>query len=298
MKLLVSGATGLLGTALIETNRYLPRIDAVYLGNYHMVDNQKAGYFNADVCDRGVLDDVFNKVRPEIVVHTAGIADTDYCQNNYNSAWHSNVFGTNVIIELCKKYNSNIVYVSTNAVFDGCDAPYSEESVPHPVNNYGKIKLECEMIVKKSRLKYLIVRPILMYGWNNIHERLNFATWLIKKLGNGEQVNIVDDVYENPLFNHSCAEAIWGLIMSDKEGVYHIADRDVVSRYEFSKIIAEVFSLRQDLITPVSSDFFPKLAPRPPNTSYTTVKIEQELKFKPLGIREGLLLMRGRQLNS
>jgi dTDP-4-dehydrorhamnose reductase len=114
----------------------------------------------------------------------------------------------------------------------------------------------------------------------------------MEKLKKGEKVNIVDDVYENFLFNLDCARTIWLLIKSDKKGIYHIAGRDVVNRYEFAKIVAEVFGLPGDLIQAVSSDFFPGLAPRPRNTSYNTAKVERELGIKPLGIREGLLLMR------
>lgn len=292
MNILITGGTGLLGKSLIETNIYPNNIWAVYFGKYSMVDAPRVAYLNADICDKAALDKIFDKSRPGVVIHMAGIANVDYCEKEYRCAWHLNVDATEIIVELCKKYDVKILFVSTNAVFDGKNAPYSEDDKPCPVNSYGRMKLEGEGIIKASGLRYLLVRPILMYGRNNRNERLNTATWLIQVLKKEERVNIVNDVYENPLFSRNCAEIMWQLLEFNKEGVYHIAGRDTVNRYEFAKIIAEVFGLRQDLINSVSSDFFPALAVRPRNTSYDTAKIEKELGVKPLGLREGLLLMK------
>ncbi len=283
----------MLGKALIETNRDSHRIWTIYLGNYNVPNNKGANYYKADVRRIDELEVIFSEAKPELVIHTAGIADVDYCEKNYDEAYYSNVRGTRNVIELCKEYGSRIVYISTNAVFDGRNAPYSEDDPLCPINNYGRIKLECEEAIKNSALKYLILRPILMYGWNNKNERLNPVTWLLNKLQNKEKVHIVSDVYENPLLNHKCAEAIWFLIKLNKEGFYHIAGKDVVNRYEFAKIIAEVFEPHNEgLIIPVSSDFFPNIAPRPKNTSYNSEKITRELNIKPLGLKEGLLYMK------
>ena len=292
MKILITGGTGLLGKALIETNKDPHLIWAVYLGKYKVADSKCARYFNADICEKDSLAKVFDEAKADIVIHTAGIANVDYCEKNYDRARYSNVDGTANVIELCKKYGSKIIFVSTNAVFDGRNPPYSEEDVPSPVNQYGRMKLECEKMVMKSALRYAIVRPILMYGWNNENERTNLVTWLLRKLRAGESVNMVNDVYENPVFDLSCAEIIWKLIKLNKVGIYHISGRDTVNRYEFALSIADVFGLDKILIKPVVNSFFRDIAPRPPNTSYDTKKIERELGVKPIGITEGLSLMK------
>lgn len=291
MRVLITGGTGLLGKGLIETNKDV-EISSIYLGTYDMTDGPNVAYYRTDICDAEASEEVFRKAHPQIVIHTAGIANVDYCEKNYEEAYKSNVVGTKIILDLTGKAGAKIVFISTNAVFDGKNAPYSEDSMPSPINSYGKMKLEAEEIVRNSGLEHLIVRPILMYGWNNEHERSNTATWLIEKLRRGETVNIVNDVYENPLFNILCAEMIWSLIDANKEGIYHLAGKDVVSRYEFSRIIADVFNLDKRLIKQVSSDFFPGLAPRPRNTSYNTSKIEKELNVKILGLKEGLTAMK------
>jgi len=296
-RILITGGTGLLGKALIETNRDA-RISSIYLGSYSMADRANVSYHKADICDTNMLEGIFRQTRPQVVIHTAGIANVDYCEKNYDEAYRANVIGTRNITDLAREFGAKMVFISTNAVFDGKSAPYSEDSTPSPINLYGKMKVESEGILKKSGLKHLIVRPILMYGWNNKHERPNTVTWLIKKLQNGDRVNIVNDVYENPLLNVSCAEIIWELINLNKEGIYHIAGRDAVNRHAFAKTIADVFNLDSSLIDEVSSDFFHSLAPRPRNTSYNTSKIENELNIRMLGLGEGLNTMKNMRKNT
>ncbi|MDD5680407.1 MAG: SDR family oxidoreductase [Candidatus Omnitrophica bacterium] len=288
---LITGGTGLLGKALIETNRGAG-ISAVYIGDYSMQDGKRVTYYKADICKKDAMRAVFDKTKPKVVIHTAGIANVDYCERNYPEARDSNVNGTRVILDLCREYGSQIVFISTNAVFDGKHAPYSEDSAPCPINSYGRMKLEAEGIVRGSGLKHLIVRPILMYGWNNKHERSNTVTWLIEKLRKREKVNMVNDVYENPLFNRSCADIIWSLVDLGKEGLYHVAGKDVVNRFEFANLIAEVFYLDKSLINAVPGSYFTNLAPRPPDTSYDVGKVERELKIQLPRLKESLSLMR------
>ncbi|MFH1478201.1 MAG: NAD(P)-dependent oxidoreductase [Candidatus Omnitrophota bacterium] len=293
MKIFLTGGTGLLGNALIQTKKTRDTISTVYIGDYSMEDREDVTYHNIDICDEKKIKDIFFHSEPDIVIHTAGIANVDHCENNYKESYYSNVIGTKNIISLCEMYQTKLIYVSTNAVFDGKNAPYKETDKPSPINIYGKLKLECEDMVRNSGLKHIIVRPILMYGWNNQNERSNTVTWLLHNLLNGKRVNIVDDIYENPLFNNNCAEIIWSLLSLNKEGLYHIAGRDVVSRYEFAKLISKVFCPeKEDLISPVTSDFFKEIAPRPKNTSFNISKITKELNTKPLSLEEGLCCMK------
>lgn len=293
MNILITGATGLLGKSLVETNVFSHNIIGIYFGRYKMRNTKNVKYYCSDIRDKDAMKGIFNENNIEVVIHTAGIADVDFCQKYYDEAYRSNVIGTQNIIELCKEMDSRLLYVSTNAVFDGKNAPYKEEDAPNPINNYGRIKLECEKKIRETFNGYLIVRPILMYGWNNLNERRNLVTFLLDKLNNKETVNMVTDVYENPLSAYQCADVIWSIIDKDKHGIYHIAGKDVVNRYEYAITIADIFGLDKDLIRPVDSSFFPDIAPRPKNTSYLTKKLEKELGYIPLTLRDGLTQMKG-----
>src|SRR2546422_1018982 len=95
----------------------------------------------------------------------------------------SNVIGTFNVLAACRRAGCRLVYVSTNAVFDGAAAPYREDDSVAPINKYGHLKVECERLVRETLGDAVIVRPILMYGWNHPTGRSNPATWLIDRLG-------------------------------------------------------------------------------------------------------------------
>ena len=296
MKILITGITGLLGTALVQKNQKRRRIEGIYVGNYKASNSEMIKYYICNVANKDRLFKLFRNNVIDCIIHAGGLANTDICERNPKLAYISNVEGTNNIIELAQRKNAKLVYISTNAVFDGEKAPYTEEDKPNPINRYGKIKLECESLIKKKIVNHLIIRPILMYGLSNPHERKCFLIWILEKLENREKINIVTDVFENPLLSYQCAHIIWKLIDKDAQGIYHIAGKDIHCRYEAAKTIAKVFSLDDTTINPVTSDFFPNIAPRPKNTSFSTAKIEKELDIKLLGFNEGLIFLRNEYL--
>ncbi len=296
MYILITGITGLLGTALVEENRNRNRIKGIYIGNYEMLNSESINYNICDVTNKNEILENFREDKIECIIHAAGIAETDTCEREPDVAYRSNVMGTKNIIELANLKRAKLIYISSNAVFDGKNPPYSEEDRTNPINRYGAIKLECESLIKKNIKNYLIVRPILMYGLNNPHERKCFHMKILEKIIAGERIKVVNDVFENPLITNQCADIIWRLISKDATGLYHVAGKDVLSRYEATKIMAEIFSLDSTLINSVSSDFFSDIALRPKDTSYRTKKIEMELGIQPLGFKEGVSLLRNKIL--
>jgi len=296
MATLITGITGLLGTALVEENRANKAIKGVYIGDYRMPETEFTSYIICDISSKNKLFKNFQHDKINCIIHTAGLANTDACEKEPKKAYASNVEATKNIIDLAHLKKAKLVYISTNAVFNGKNPLYSETDLPNPINRYGAIKLECESLVKEFVKNHLIIRPILMYGFNNPNERKSFFIWILEKLRNKEKVNIVNDIFENPLLSYQCADIIWKLIDKNTSGTYHIAGRDILNRFEAASLIAREFSLDSSLINPVSSDSFPNIAPRPKNTSYNTTKIEKELGVTPLGFREGLSVLKKRFL--
>lgn len=147
---LITGITGLLGTSLVEENKNRRRIKGIYVGNYKMPNSKLTNYNICDVADKDKLYKLFQNDKIDCIIHAGGLANTDICEREPELAYFSNVVGTKNIIELAHRKRAKLVYISTNAVFDGKNAPYSEEDEPKPINRYGKIKLECEFLVKKT----------------------------------------------------------------------------------------------------------------------------------------------------
>lgn len=289
-KVLVTGGTGLLGEGLRETAPVGWSIVATHLRPYEG-RNLGVATLLADVRDRGALERVFADHAFDAVVHAAGIASVDESERDPDGSTASNLGGTRNVAELCARSGARLIYISTNAVFDGTRAPYRESDPVCPVNAYGRIKLACERAVEESVDRPVIVRPILMYGWPHRMGRPNPVTWVIDALTRGETIHVVDDVFENPLHNVTAADAIWRILDRDVTGTIHLAGRDTVSRYELAQMVARVFALDASRIQPVASSYFTHLARRPPNTTLATGRMEHELGLPAPALEDGLLAM-------
>jgi len=294
-KILITGGTGLLGMALIERQHKGYGVIATYSNPF---PKKKLPPFNGcqfiylDITDRTQVANLLKAIKPDILIHTASIGKVDYCQEHQKEAWRVNVEGSNNLIEVCKRYKIKFIFTSSNAVFDGSKPPYNENDPINPINFYGKTKAQTEKDLEMAGIDYTIVRLITMYGWNHSCERSNPVTWVLEKLKSGRELKIVNDVYNNHLFVGTAAEAIWAIVIQNVNGIYHIAGKDRISRYELSVKVGETFGLDKTLITPVSSAFFPAIALRPKDTCYETLKMKQHLKIEPIGIKEGLTWMR------
>ena len=131
----------------------------------------------------------------------------------------------------------------------------------------------------------------LMYGWNNSNQRSNAVTWLLDRLRRAEPTKLVNDTYVNPIYNLQAAENIWKIIKLGKSGIFHLAGRDRVNRYEFGLITARIFGFDDRLLEPVSSDYFPGIALRMPDTTFATTKMIEGLSSRPLSLQAGLEFM-------
>ncbi|MDD5449012.1 MAG: NAD(P)-dependent oxidoreductase [Candidatus Omnitrophica bacterium] len=293
-KILLTGGTGLLGISLIAR---MPFSFTICAGYYKFPKDRlsKAGrceYREFDITSRDQVRAAFKGYSPDTVIHAASIGNVDYCEKNKNQAELTNIIGSRNMIEACAENGCSMIFTSSNAVFDGEHPPYDEAAAPNPVDYYGITKLETEKALASSGIKYSIVRLMTMYGWNHPLERQNPVTWILERLLRKERLNIVNDIYNNHLFAGNAAEAIWAIVRHEKEGIYHIAGGETVSRYDLALNVADCFGLDRGLINPVASSFFSQLAQRPKNTSYKIDKMEKDLLVRGLGIREGLEAMK------
>lgn len=293
---LITGGTGLLGKGMEETAPLETKIVSVHLRDYK-VPKCNSIHITLDMRDKCSVEQLFQHYHFDSVVHAAGISDVDYVETHYKKGFESNINSTLNIIAACEQRGIHLIYVSTNAVFDGTKPPYFHTDSVNPVNKYGKLKVECERLIQEKLEKWTIVRPILMYGWNHMITRPNTVTWIYEKLCKGEIVELVDDVYENPLYNHQCGNAIWAIIKKQSFGIFHLAGHDTVNRWQFGINIATAFGLNHSLIKRVNSLHFPNIAERPKNTTFSINQMENELGVRALTLIEGLTMM-GKKLNS
>jgi dTDP-4-dehydrorhamnose reductase len=287
-KVLITGGTGLVGEGL---RAIAPADWSIVATHRRPYEDHDPATRVADIRDRGAMERLFAEHAFDAVVHTAGIASVDESEQHVDESTASNLGGTRNIAELCAKSGARLIYLSTNAVFDGTRAPYRETDPVCPVNAYGRIKVACEQVVASTVPGSVIVRPILMYGWPHPKGRPNPVTWIVAALRRGEAINVVDDVFENPLHNIAAADAIWRILNREVTGIIHLAGRDTLNRYELALLVARVFGLDASRIQRVSSAYFAHLAPRPPNTTLATDRMEHDLGLPATSLEDGLRAM-------
>lgn len=289
-RVIFTGATGLLGKYFLKNKD--SDYEIIGIANKNLQSKAK-NLYAIDITDREEVLEFIEKINPQTIVHAASIGDVDYCEKNPDEAYKVNIEGTKNVIQAANQARAMLIFTSSNAIYDGIDYPFDENSKPNPIDVYGKTKIEGEGLIKKSGLNYVILRLMTMYGWPLPGGRTNPVEWVINKLKEKEHVNIVGDIYNNHLWAGQAADVIWKIIKSNiQQKTYNIAGKDCISRYELALKVAKVFDLDSSLISEVDSSFFKNLTPRPKNTCFNTNQMETELGIKPLSIDEGLKIMK------
>lgn len=281
-ELLVTGASGLLGNRIVD----LAKNDHTIIP-LHKTKPLHSNSIKLDITNLSDALSLFNKLKPNAVIHTASETNVDKCETEREHAWKVNVEGTRNIALACAKTNAKLVYISTDYVFDGEKGNYKEEDKPNPINYYGLTKLEGEKQVAQHCRNYAILRTSVLYGWHPWKQ--NFTTWTINQLKQNKEITVVEDHYNTPTLVDNLAEMALEVVEKDLQGLLHASGSERISRYEFAKQIAKTFNLNPHLIRPTRmSQLTTWTAKRPKDSSLNTSKIQKQLKTKPLNITEGL----------
>ena len=293
--ILVTGATGLLGRALTESVPVGDRVIGVSREVTSGYINCALQFVQTDVTDLEAVNRLFDRFQIDVVVHAAGEGSVDAVEKDPILGRLSIVQGAENLASISKKHGAQVIYISTNAVFSGDEAPYAEAAETRPLSVYGQLKKEAEIVFLESDDRCSVVRPILMYGWPLHGRRTNPVAFTVSQLRAKQQVMMVNDVWENPLYNIHCAEAIWQVMKKEVRGVMHLAGQTRLNRYELAVATAKAFHLDHNLIKEVDSTFFPALAPRPRDTTFRIDRMVECLSMQPLSLHEGLKRMAANQ---
>lgn len=294
-RVLVTGGTGLLGKSLLDT---APDGWEV-LATYHRTappTEWRSRFHPLDVRDESAVVRLVSAWQPECVIHTASIGSVDEAERSPEAVRSVNVGGTVAVGRACRRLGAHVIFISSNAVFDGEHPPYAEADPVRAINRYGALKIEAEAALCASGLPHTVIRPILLYGWPLPGGRDNAVTRWLARLEHGLPVEVAADVTSMPVPAATCAEAVWAVARLKRLGIYHVAGADRLSLAEFARGTAQAFGCDERLIRPVSRSWFSELAPRPRDTSFITTKMERELGLRPPGIREGLMAMQRSRL--
>lgn len=247
MRILITGITGQLGQALKEI-----LLDQ----GENVLDVPRF-----DVADHKTVQ-LISDLAPDLVLHCAAMTNVDGCARDPDAAFQINAFGTQNVAHACLRCNAEMVYVSSNEVFDGSsDRPYSEADPPNPINPYGSSKRSGEqMAAHYLKDKLYIVRTAWVYSPGGD----NFPAKIIAAADKHGELRVVTDEISSPTYAPDLAQAIVELVQTRVYGMYHFTNAGYCSRYDFAKEILRQAGREHIPIQPITLADYQRASTVPP----------------------------------
>lgn len=294
MRILITGANGLLGQKLVKL--------ILDKGEHELIATSRGAnrlpfpetsytYKSMDTTSPVQIREVMAETRPEVIIHTAAMTNVDQCETEREACWMQNVTATEYMVEAAYSVNAFLIHLSTDFVFDGENGPYDEEATANPVSYYGESKLEAERIIQRSGLPSAIVRTVLVYGIAHDMSRSNIILWVKESLENGKHIKVVDDQLRSPTLAEDLAMGCYLIAEKQATGVFNICGRDLLSPYQMALKTAEFFKLDTATMERADASSFQQTARRPPRTGLYIGKAMQELGYKPRTFDEGIAIV-------
>ncbi len=294
-RVLVTGANGLLGQALVRVLGRFPEYDVLATGIQAQprFRGGSCGYMALDVNRPDDLKRVFQDFSPDVVVNCAAMTHVDACETERQACWRLNVDAVDLIARLCLSSGARLVQLSSDFVFDGTGGPYREPDRPLPVNFYGKSKLAAENAARGAGIdQWTVVRTALVFGTGEQLARSNVVLWMIDELSRGRSIRVVTDQVRTPTWAPDLAFGIERILRFGKTGTYHVSGSEIVSIHELAVDVARAFDFDEALITPIDSSGLTQAAVRPARTGFIILKAESELGYRPTPLRDALTRIR------
>lgn len=236
-----------------------------------------------DITKKDSVKQALRSIDFDIFLHLAAYTNVDLAEKEKELAWNINVAGTKNVFEVVSSREKKMIYISTDFVFDGENAPFTEDSPPHPISYYGMTKYEGEKIVKDHAM---IVR--LSYPYRAHYEpKKDIVRSILAVLKDKKQIQGVVDQIITFTFIDDIAHALHHLFFNYTPEVYHVVGKDSLSAYDAIMTIAEVFGLDTSLVSKTTYDeFYKKKAKRPKKG---IVKSKKNVFYPMKSLREGLM---------
>lgn len=232
-----------------------------------------------DITDSRCVAAVVADARPDVIVNCAAYTKVDRAESEESAASAINGSAVELLAEAANDAGALLVQLSTDFVFDGRKGtPYEPDDATHPLSAYGRSKLLGETAATHAT-NWLIVRTSWLFGLHG----WNFVEAILRQIGLGNPLRVVNDQRGRPTYTPHLADAIIRLVAAGARGVVHYADAEECTWYDFACAIAPDVK-----IAPCDTDEFPRPAPRPAYSVLSTERYEQITGARPASWREGL----------
>ena len=267
--ILVTGASGFLGghVMLSLASRNVP-FRAVVRSGEAPPGIDAGAVVRLDLEDQVATAALFAEVEPSVVVHCAAEAAVSACAADPERARRLNVQIPVRLASLCRSREAHLVFVSTDMVFDGEHAPYTETDPTSPSTVYGRTKRDAEQEVLAVLPSATVARLPLLYG-DSATSRVSFQARVAAELRAGKPVHLFHDEHRTPLEVREAARRLVVLAEARPSGVVHLPGPSRMSRMDLGRELCTAIGASPELLVPVSRTIVPG-EPRPRDLSLTT----------------------------
>lgn len=278
-KIVITGSNGLLGQSLV--NLLLKNKNEYQVFGFSKGANRSGredfDYISIDITDEKILKKTLLEINPDAIVNTAAMTQVDDCEIHKTECDILNVDVVKWLKEISEIINCHLIHLSTDFIFDGEKGYYKENDEPNPLSYYGLSKVKSEEILLNSTIDFTILRTILVYGKVFDMSRTNIVIWVKEMLENAKEITIVNDQFRMPTYVEDLALACKISIDKKATGIFHISSNTLMSVFEITQKIADVFGLDKTFIKPTTSNVLNQKAKRPPKTGFEVTKAVSEL---------------------
>ncbi|CAB4423959.1 unnamed protein product [Rhizophagus irregularis] len=279
MKVIITGASGLLGRAVYKTFKETN-------SNYEVIGLAKTRVKNdlkqLDLTDKSAVESFIEEIKPDVIIHSAAERKPDVVEKNQELAYELNVNTTEHLAKLSLKYKFSLTYISTDYVFDGKNPPYEVDDTPNPINLYGNTKYQGELAIQKINPDSIILRIPLLYGEaeSPAESAANILIDSVKDSSKKTEINNISKRY--PTNVEDVARVIKDLTVKSVEqnvpikGIFHFTANEMFTKYEICKTFAKILNCSSDHLIPLDSQP-PSAAAKQPFDSHLSTKRLEEL---------------------
>ena len=269
----ITGAGGLIGSYLVRSApRYAQEVKVVALTRDTL-----------DLTDPAAVRAEFRRQPPQLVIHCAALSRSPECQAKPALAHTLNVEATALLAELAAEIP--LVFLSTDLVFDGSTGNYDEASPVSPLGVYAETKAAAEQVILTNP-RHTVLRLSLNGGTSPTGDR-GFNEQMRRAWQMGQAMKLFTDEFRSPIPAEATARAIWELAARDQPGLYHLAGRQRLSRWQIGQLLAARWPQLRPQIEPGSLKEY-RGASRAPDTSLNCAKVQRLLSFALPGLAEWL----------
>jgi dTDP-4-dehydrorhamnose reductase len=285
MVVLVTGANGQLGQSLQFIAPNYPDIQFVFCDSSQL-----------DITNLNNIEQLFKQFKPNFCINAAAYTAVDKAESEPEKSHLINVVGAKNLAVFCKGFDTILLHISTDFVFDGTkNTPYTEDDIPNPTGVYGQTKLDGEKAIQQTWEKHFIIRTSWVYSqFGN-----NFMKTMLRLASERDKLSVVNDQIGTPTNAVVLAEVLMKIITTynlqptiyNLFGIYNFSNEGQCSWYFFAKKIFEFNGVKINL-EPIPTTSFPTPAKRPAYSVLDKSKIKNtfgvEVKYWETSLKEVL----------